>query len=141
MHWTKLIGNGMQHDFPLRHNTSSRRAKLADADAEELRQVVYGPGSPTTLSPNDLDALLPKEATDAIAKRREEVARWSSSPSRPAANAGAERRRHRTKSRTYFSAAIRATRAKPCRGSFPSWLPATIGSRFTRGAAGWKWPA
>ena len=58
-------------------------SKLADADAEGLRQVYYGPGSPTSLPPNDLDALLPKEATDAIAKRREEVARWSSSANAP----------------------------------------------------------
>ena len=57
--------------------------KLDDPDAEELRRIVYGSNAPTNLSPKDLDGLLPKEATDAIAKRKEEVAKWSSSPAAP----------------------------------------------------------
>jgi hypothetical protein len=57
--------------------------KLDDPDAEELRKIVYGSDAPTNLSPKDLDGLLPKEATDAIAKRKEDVAKWSSSPAAP----------------------------------------------------------
>ena len=64
-------------------SNSPAATKLDDPDAEELRKIVYGSDAPTNLSPKDLDGLLPKEATDAIAKRKEDVAKWSSSPAAP----------------------------------------------------------
>ena len=115
-------------------------SKLAEADAEELRQVLYGPGSPTALPPNDLDALLPKDATDAIAKRREEVARWSSSANAPPQmlvlnDADMNKKPH------IFLRGNPGNPGKTVPRQFPVWWPVTIGSRFTRGAAGSKWLA
>ena len=74
--WTAALKSAAESNAPT-------PTKLDDADAEELRKIVYGSDAPTNLSPKDLDGLLPKEATDAIAKRKDEIAKWSTSTAAP----------------------------------------------------------